>query len=1179
MGRGESDDSSQEEGEEVNQLVDESEQESNQDEPMEEVEPQEEEEELPMYQEHYNALFSMDFVETRYPHVDTMKALEIFEDVELVLKNMHLGKFFSHHMESYKELTCEFLASMRYHMYDEEDRADFDQGLGWITFLAKEEKRMVTFRQLEIFLVSTMEKGLSGTSRKRSSKGFGLQSLKWGTLPHDLKPLKSGSQCLGMCTRHSLTPSMQGKQPAQSMKGNSSFLTWESNPSSLTQAMARGLEETGQPPHRPQGSEWEVPIQVHTSIGWPFQASPAQPRAHTVARGENIDFRPPVYTLVGHEDELREEEPELDRAEDRAEIRAEDQVQENESLVEPECYYFEEYEAPRMNPSVVAAPKRIRLLQRFNKWQGKAMDKMQKSMDNAQTAQSGWPRNERSTLGQNIVRPSEVSAKVQNRSAARKSRPGKLLPAVDHATTAYATAAHDRSARAGKQRHAAAQLVSRTTHERSVRPGELCHASGREISSAKFSSVQPQQPTTHPSGHDRSDRTRSGHDPIIQPIVPTKKTILEKIKWERNLSQDIQKSKGVSMFSNLAASDCNNCPDYDRSSRTTTSSPDSFQMTELKNMMAQVLKGQLKHINAIEGMSDANEDPSRECMGDFSNEANEEDVNYIGNYGNKGYNPSYRPNPNMSYRNPNVENPQDQVYPPRYPQQQRPPYQSQGSQFQPRQGYEQRSSYPPKEPYASSPNQAPPNQQGGRFEGILQQIMDGQKRNTKEMYEKMDTLFSNLNTKYDAVATHVKKLETQVTQTMEAVKRQEAESKKSFCNSAAIEERFEDQVPEWMLSKPTVDCMIWPEENYPERESNRARKRRLFPKIIPKTDNSGKLCLVSSKIGNCSIPTDFQIVEMRESSHRPLIFGTPFLSTVGAIFDFPNQRISFNKVNKGMFFPMCSTKNSFVDMVQEEKVTLKPPQEGETEETIKEDPIPKPKQLAKQARSKTKAPTPKPPKGSTKIEDEAKPRRRQCAKGHSWRDCLSSCESPTRYSLQGEKTWRIKDASCLHLLLSAKPYSQAKDLKQALHGRQPMRIEGEKGVKTQSAPNHWPRTRKSEFWPSNFQSGRPYGRAGKERLMLGRIHSIARQKPFARHARTGKKGRDRPDFRIGTDRPCRSIRETNSASAEISRPFEFGRPNRSTATKSIGHRPKLFSAKVSPLFIKFKPVLTNPKPT
>ncbi|CAA7014529.1 unnamed protein product [Microthlaspi erraticum] len=96
---------------------------------MEEAE-EEEEDELPMYQEHYNALFSMDFVETKYPHDDTMRDLGIFEDVELVLKNMQLGKFFSHRMESYKELTCEFLASMKHHEFDELDRAELDQGWG-----------------------------------------------------------------------------------------------------------------------------------------------------------------------------------------------------------------------------------------------------------------------------------------------------------------------------------------------------------------------------------------------------------------------------------------------------------------------------------------------------------------------------------------------------------------------------------------------------------------------------------------------------------------------------------------------------------------------------------------------------------------------------------------------------------------------------------------------------------------------------------------------------------------------------------------------------------------------------------------------------------------------------------------------------------------------------------------
>ncbi|CAA7044052.1 unnamed protein product [Microthlaspi erraticum] len=95
---------------------------------------------------------------------------------------------------------------------------------------------------------------------------------------------------------------------------------------------------------------------THPTAG-PSKLLLPNPELTTVIMGENIDFRPPLYTLVGHEDDLREEEPELDRAEDR------------------------EYEAPRMNPSVVAAHKRIGLLQKLNKWQGKAIEKMQKSMD------------------------------------------------------------------------------------------------------------------------------------------------------------------------------------------------------------------------------------------------------------------------------------------------------------------------------------------------------------------------------------------------------------------------------------------------------------------------------------------------------------------------------------------------------------------------------------------------------------------------------------------------------------------------------------------------------------------------------------------------------------------------------------------------------------------------------
>ncbi|CAA7045006.1 unnamed protein product [Microthlaspi erraticum] len=72
-------------------------------------------------------------------------------------------------MESYKELTCELLASMRYHEYDELDRADLDQGWGWITFLAKGERKIITFRQLEIFFGFTYGEGTHWDIKRMSS--------------------------------------------------------------------------------------------------------------------------------------------------------------------------------------------------------------------------------------------------------------------------------------------------------------------------------------------------------------------------------------------------------------------------------------------------------------------------------------------------------------------------------------------------------------------------------------------------------------------------------------------------------------------------------------------------------------------------------------------------------------------------------------------------------------------------------------------------------------------------------------------------------------------------------------------------------------------------------------------------------------------------------------------------
>ncbi|CAA7040689.1 unnamed protein product [Microthlaspi erraticum] len=98
----------------------------------------------------------------------------------------------------------------------------------------------------------------------------------------------------------------------------------------------------------------------------------------------------------------------------------------------------------------------------------------------------------------NLVRPSEVSAKVQNRRPITQSRPGKHCPRS--ATPRHD--AHDQSARAGK-RLAAAQLISRTTPMPSE-PGNYVPRPA-EISSAKF--IRPTTP---------ADRIRP------TPTVPTR---------------------------------------------------------------------------------------------------------------------------------------------------------------------------------------------------------------------------------------------------------------------------------------------------------------------------------------------------------------------------------------------------------------------------------------------------------------------------------------------------------------------------------------------------------------------------------------------------------------------------------------------------------------------------------
>ncbi|CAA7027688.1 unnamed protein product [Microthlaspi erraticum] len=357
----------------------------------------------------------MEFVETKYPHDDTMKELGIFVDVELVLTNMHLAKFLSYRMESYKDLTCESLASLRYHTYRKVERRDLERGLGWITFTADGVEREVTFMHLEVLFGFNYGEGTEWSFDKNDLQGV------WITIADAVySSLRSkAAQIRSPVLRYvhkALTNSFFARKTTCTItEGELQML--DMGLKTILPFMRNGKHIHGDTsdtetliPFLDQLLNYKVtaynnrfmskrklsvgglitPILLAGGVDTTHHQSTApgwmeikfckmllpSPAYTTVREGENFDFWPPLDMLIGHEAEHQAEE----QAEQAPELM-EQEIQANEEVGEPDCYYFDEYEAPRMNSSVLAAHKRIGLLQKFNKWQRKAMEKMQKSMD------------------------------------------------------------------------------------------------------------------------------------------------------------------------------------------------------------------------------------------------------------------------------------------------------------------------------------------------------------------------------------------------------------------------------------------------------------------------------------------------------------------------------------------------------------------------------------------------------------------------------------------------------------------------------------------------------------------------------------------------------------------------------------------------------------------------------
>ncbi|KFK31307.1 hypothetical protein AALP_AA6G095700 [Arabis alpina] len=232
------------------------------------------------------------------------------------------------------------------------------------------------------------------------------------------------------------------------------------------------------------------------------------------------------------------------------------------------------------------------------------------------------------------------------------------------------------------------------------------------------------------------------------------------------------------LLENMAASSNNYHPEYDRSKR--VSSIESQKYDDLKE----------KYINEV-------------FYQEFTEEGTDEqqEVNYVNGQGfvqNKGFNQNYRNHLNLSYRSSNVENPQDQVYPQQVVQGKtyvqnsgvsgsqgfsgQTGVQIQGYQKIFSQGFQKQlvqnssqNGFQQQQPFNNFQSSAPTSpilaSQENKLESLMQQLLLSHQKSATEINVKVDNMYNDLNGKFEALSSHVKKLDTQVAQTAEAIKR------------------------------------------------------------------------------------------------------------------------------------------------------------------------------------------------------------------------------------------------------------------------------------------------------------------------------------------------------------------------------------------------------------------------
>ncbi|XP_010445501.1 PREDICTED: uncharacterized protein LOC104728173 [Camelina sativa] len=248
---------------------------------------------------------------------------------------------------------------------------------------------------------------------------------------------------------------------------------------------------------------------------------------------------------------------------------------------------------------------------------------------------------------------------------------------------------------------------------------------------------------------------------LYRGVLPKYRMLLDTASNVNFLGQNA--AQGMLLVENLAQSDGNYGEDYDRTPRDYTDMNEK-QRKEIKALNDKMDKMILANQKIVHFVTESDVYQGYQEGMDACVEGQEE-VNYVGGQGYNKFNPNYHNHPNLSYRSTNVDNPQDQSYPPQKP----PGFPSQPNYHPKPQGNyhpKPQGNYQAKSQSYSQPQQQmnTPHPQGQVDDttALLRQILEGQGRGAIELATQMKAMHHKVENVYGELNAKIERLQTQV---------------------------------------------------------------------------------------------------------------------------------------------------------------------------------------------------------------------------------------------------------------------------------------------------------------------------------------------------------------------------------------------------------------------------------